>query len=140
VEPEFSANSKESFVEGVVKVSTVVTTQETVSDCQIIRGLKAEEDRTALKAVKLWRFQPGTKGGKPVNVRVWKLKDVQDKTRSEQDRFRRYYSARDIVENYKSDLHSKTARRVNQELEALRLPTLSSVKDEFLRLADGRAN
>jgi TonB family protein len=70
VEPEFSANSKEAFVEGVVKVSTVVTPEGNVSNCQIIRGLNAEEDRTALKAVKLWRFQPGTKDGKPVNVRV----------------------------------------------------------------------
>ncbi|MFL6446542.1 MAG: energy transducer TonB [Bryobacteraceae bacterium] len=70
VEPEFSPNSKEAFVEGVVKVSTVVTTDGTVSTCQIVRGLNSEEDRTALKAVKLWRFQPGTKEGKPVNVRV----------------------------------------------------------------------
>lgn len=70
VEPEFSANSKEAFVEGVVKVSTVITTEGTASNCQILRGLNAEEDKTALKAVKLWRFQPGTKDGKPVNVRV----------------------------------------------------------------------
>ncbi len=70
VEPEFSANSKEAFVEGVVKVSTVVSTEGVVSNCQIVRGLNSEEDKTALKAVKLWRFQPGTKDGKPVNVRV----------------------------------------------------------------------
>ena len=70
VEPEFSADSKEAFVEGVVKVSTVVSTEGTVSNCQIVRGLNAEEDKTALKAVKLWRFQPGTKDGKAVNVRV----------------------------------------------------------------------
>lgn len=70
VEPEFSPNSKEAFVEGVVKVSTVVSSDGTVSACQVLRGLNAEEDRTALKAVKLWRFQPGTKDGKPVNVRV----------------------------------------------------------------------
>jgi TonB family protein len=70
VEPEFSADSKEAFVEGVVKVSTIVTTEGTARDCQIVRGLNAEEDKTALKAVKLWRFQPGTKEGKPVNVRV----------------------------------------------------------------------
>lgn len=70
VEPEFSANSKEAFVEGVVRVSTVVTKEGTASNCQIVRGLNSEEDKTALKAVKLWRFQPGTKDGKPVNVRV----------------------------------------------------------------------
>jgi protein TonB len=70
VEPEFSPESKEAYVEGVVKVSTVVTSDGTVSTCRILRGLNAEEDRTALKAVKLWRFQPGTKDGKAVNVRV----------------------------------------------------------------------
>jgi hypothetical protein len=64
-----------------------------------------------------------------------KLKDVQDRTRSERERFHHYSSAREIVDNYKSDLHSKTAHRVNQELEALKLPTLPSVRDEFLKLA-----
>lgn len=70
VEPEFSASSKEAFVEGVVKVSTVVSTEGIVANCQVVRGLNAEEDKTAIKAVKLWRFQPGTKDGRPVNVRV----------------------------------------------------------------------
>jgi hypothetical protein len=69
-----------------------------------------------------------------------KLKDVQDKTRSEQDRFHHYSSAREIIDNYKSDLHSKAAHKVNQELEALHLPTLPSVKDEFLKLAGDGAD
>ena len=69
-----------------------------------------------------------------------KLKDVQDKTRSERDRFHHYSSAREIVDNYKSDLHSKAAHKVNQELEALSLPTLPSVKDEFLKLAEGNSD
>ncbi len=65
-----------------------------------------------------------------------KLKDVQDRTRSEKERFRGYSSARDIVENYKRDLHSSTAKRVNGELEKLKLPTLPSVEHEFLQLAE----
>lgn len=64
-----------------------------------------------------------------------KLKDVQDRTRSEQERFRHYGSAKDVVDNYKSDLHSSTAKRVNSELEKLKLPTLPSVEEEFLRVA-----
>ena len=64
-----------------------------------------------------------------------KLKDVQDRTKSEKERFRTYSSAKEIVDNYKSDLHSSTAKRVNSELEKLKLPTLPSVKDDFLRLA-----
>lgn len=63
------------------------------------------------------------------------LKDVQDRTRSEKDRFHHYSSAREIVNNYKSDLHSSTAKRVNSELEKLKLPTLPSVQEEFLRMA-----
>ena len=70
VEPEFSSKSKEAFIEGVVRISTVVTTEGRPSDSRVVRGLNAEEDRTAMEALKQWRFQPGTKDGKPVNVRV----------------------------------------------------------------------
>jgi hypothetical protein len=62
-----------------------------------------------------------------------KLKDVQDRTQSEKERFHNYASAAEIIENYKRDLHSSTAKRVNSELEHLKLPTLPSVKDEFLK-------
>ena len=64
-----------------------------------------------------------------------KLKDVQDRTRSEKDRFHHYGSAREIVENYKSDLSSSTGKRVNKELEKLKLPTLPSVEGEFMKAA-----
>lgn len=65
-----------------------------------------------------------------------KLKDVQDRTRSEKERFHHYSSAREVVDNYKSDLHSSTAKRVNRELEQLKLPTLPSVEGDFLDAAD----
>ncbi|MBV9038348.1 MAG: energy transducer TonB [Acidobacteriaceae bacterium] len=70
VEPEFSSKSKEAFIEGTVKISTVVTAEGRPSEPRIVHGLNAEEDRTAIEALKQWRFQPGTKDGKPVNVRV----------------------------------------------------------------------
>lgn len=70
VEPAFSSNSKEAFVEGTVKISAVVKTDGTAAKLRVLRGLNAEEDRTATEAVKQWRFQPGTKQGQPVNVRV----------------------------------------------------------------------
>ena len=70
VEPEFSPSSKEAYVEGTVKISTVVTTEGKARNSKVISGLSAEEDRTALDALKQWTFRPGTKSGKPVNVRV----------------------------------------------------------------------
>ncbi|HEY3936508.1 MAG TPA: energy transducer TonB [Bryobacteraceae bacterium] len=70
VEPEFSSSSKEAFVEGVVKISTVVTAAGLPTELQVVSGLNAEEDKTAMAAVKKWRFEPGTKDGHPVRVRV----------------------------------------------------------------------
>lgn len=70
VEPAFSPSSKEAFVEGTVKISTVVTRDGIATNLHITSGLNAEEDRTAIDAVKQWKFQPGTKAGEPVNVRV----------------------------------------------------------------------
>jgi hypothetical protein len=60
-----------------------------------------------------------------------KLTDVQDRTRSEKERFHHYRDAQEITENYKRDLHSPAAKRVNDELEHLELPTLPSVKAEI---------
>ena len=70
VEPQFSASSKEAFVEGVVKLKTTVTPEGLPSDIEITKGLNTDKDRTAAEAVKQWRFQPGTKGGEAVHVRV----------------------------------------------------------------------
>lgn len=70
VEPSFSPKSKEAYVEGVVKISTVVTTAGNTTKIEVLKGLNAEEDRTAAEAVQQWRFEPGTRNGQPVNVRV----------------------------------------------------------------------
>ena len=70
VEPAFSPSSKEAFVEGTVKISTVVTREGQATNLKVTSGLNSEEDRTATEAVKQWKFQPGTKAGQPVNVHV----------------------------------------------------------------------
>jgi TonB family protein len=70
VEPAFSSSSKEAFVEGTVKISTVITVDGKPSESKVVKGLNAEEDRTAMDAVEQWRFEPGTKSGKPVKVHV----------------------------------------------------------------------
>lgn len=70
VEPSFSPNSKEAFVEGTVRISTVVSSEGVTKDFRVISGLNAEEDRNAIEALKQWKFQPGTRNGQPVNVRV----------------------------------------------------------------------
>ena len=70
VEPEFSPQSKEAFVNGVVKITTVVTEDGMPTDLHVVAGLNAEADKSAIIAVKQWRFKPGTKSGEPVPVRM----------------------------------------------------------------------
>jgi TonB family protein len=70
VEPAFSPKSKEAYVEGTVKLSTIVTKAGDTTSPQVLSGLNAEEDRTAIEALKQWKFEPGTRNGRPVNVRV----------------------------------------------------------------------
>ena len=70
VEPEFSSSSNEAFVDGVVKIEAVVTAEGLPSNLKILSGLNTQEDKTAIEAVKQWRFRPGTKGDQPVKVRV----------------------------------------------------------------------
>ncbi len=70
VEPEFSDSSDEAFVDGIVKISTVVTPDGLPTDLHILSGLNSKVDGTAVDAVKQWRFQPGTKDGEAVKVQV----------------------------------------------------------------------
>ena len=70
VEPQFSPSSKEAFVEGTVKISVIVTTDGIPTNLKIVNGLNTQEDQTAIEALKQWRFQPGTKAGQPVKVKV----------------------------------------------------------------------
>jgi TonB family protein len=70
VEPAFSPKSKEAYVEGTVRISTVVSKAGDPTNPQVLSGLNAEEDRTAVEALKQWKFEPGTRNGRPVNVRV----------------------------------------------------------------------
>ena len=66
-----------------------------------------------------------------------KFKDVKKSTKSEQNRFHNNYnSAKEVKENYLSDLNSSTAKKKNRELEDLGLPTLPQFKNDFLKMCD----
>lgn len=63
------------------------------------------------------------------------LEEVQNKRRTEKDRYHHYPSAEKVIEMYKADLSSDNARRVNKNLKRLGLPILADVKEEFEKLA-----
>ncbi len=61
-----------------------------------------------------------------------RLAEVQRATRSEIDRYRHQYtSAQDVIDNYKDDLTSEPAKKIDRELDALGLPTLRDIEPEF---------
>lgn len=65
-----------------------------------------------------------------------KFRDVKKSTESEKTRFSQYETPKDIKSNYLQDLHSKAAKKINQELQELGLPQLPQFREEFLNLCN----
>ncbi len=70
VRPQYTPDAKEARIQGVVTLECVVNIDGTIGDVKVIRSLDAGLDQEAIKAVRQWRFEPGTKDGKPVPVLV----------------------------------------------------------------------
>ena len=65
------------------------------------------------------------------------LEDLQRKTENEKKQFEEEYTtAEEIKKNYLSNVHSKAAAKVNDQLQKLGLPTLPEHKDEFMELCE----
>lgn len=63
------------------------------------------------------------------------FEDVRRKTESEKKQFNEDYTTADeIKKNYLSNVRSKAAKKVNEQLEKLGLPTMPEHKDEFMEL------
>jgi TonB family protein len=56
--------------EGRVIMTCVVRTDGRVSDVAVIEPLEPRLDDAAVEALKQWEFEPGTRNGKPVAVRI----------------------------------------------------------------------
>jgi TonB family protein len=70
VEPEFDPKSEEAFSSGVVRIQLIVSAEGVVRDPKVVAGINERQDQKAIEAVKQWRFKPGLRESKPVNVRV----------------------------------------------------------------------
>jgi hypothetical protein len=64
------------------------------------------------------------------------LERVQRKTESQRERYQSYDSAGRLRQEFQDDLQSQQARKVNADLQKLKLPIQADVKDEFFGLAD----
>jgi protein TonB len=67
VSPTYPFRAKRRGVEGKVVVRFLVDKQGRVSQSTVVRAdPEGVFEQSALKAVRQWRFQPGTKDGRPV--------------------------------------------------------------------------
>ena len=72
VDPEYTSAAMRAKLQGTVFLEAVVLADGTVGDVRIIRSLDAAFglDQNAIKAVRQWRFEPGSQAGTPVPVIV----------------------------------------------------------------------
>jgi periplasmic protein TonB len=69
-QPEYSEKARKQKINGSVMLMMVVTEEGKVRDVKVIKGLDRGLDKQAIAAVSTWKFEPGTKDGKPVAVQL----------------------------------------------------------------------
>jgi len=57
-------------IKGSVEIGAIITSQGVPREVRVVQGLNPEVDRSAVDAIKQWRFSPAEKDGKPVSVKV----------------------------------------------------------------------
>ena len=70
VPPRYPAELKRAKIEGSVVLLFVLDENGRVQDPQVESSTQPEFERPALTAIRRWRFQPGTRDGKPVRSYV----------------------------------------------------------------------
>ena len=68
VEPEYSVQARQARHGGTVVLNLVVQRDGTVRNVRVVQSLGMGLDEKAVEAVQKWRFRPGMKNGKPVDV------------------------------------------------------------------------
>jgi TonB family protein len=68
--PQCTEAAKKDRVKGKTVLWLIVTEQGKVASARVVRSLRKDLDREAMKTVKKWIFEPATKDGKPVMVQM----------------------------------------------------------------------
>ena len=68
--PEFSEEARKAKYQGAVVLSGIVGVDGRVHEARVVRALGMGLDQKALDVIKLWKFDPGKKDGRPVAVEM----------------------------------------------------------------------
>jgi len=69
-EPPYTKEARKDKIQGSVELSLVVDAEGNVTEARVVKALDPGLDQNALRTVRTWRFEPATRNGKPVPVRV----------------------------------------------------------------------
>jgi protein TonB len=69
-EPEYADRPRRKKIQGTVLLSMIVNADGTVRDPQVTRSLDKDLDKKAVECVGKWKFDPATKDGQPVAMRL----------------------------------------------------------------------
>lgn len=73
VNPQYPSDLKRQGISGEVIVEFIIDTNGNVTAAQILRSSHREFEAPSLQAIAKWKFRPGKKGGRTVNVRAQQL-------------------------------------------------------------------
>ncbi|HET8772525.1 MAG TPA: energy transducer TonB [Thermoanaerobaculia bacterium] len=65
-DPVYTETARKARIQGVVIVEAIIDKQGNVDNVKIVKGLPGGLSEEAMKAVRKWKFRPGTMGGEPV--------------------------------------------------------------------------
>jgi TonB family protein len=69
-DPEFSEEARKAKYQGTVRLWAVIGADGRPRDIRVQQSLGMGLDEKAVEALRMWRFQPGTKDGHPVAVEI----------------------------------------------------------------------
>jgi TonB family protein len=69
-QPSYPQQARKGHAAGQIVILMVIGSDGRTRDIQVQRGISSELDQAAVEAAEKWRFEPATKEGKPVSVRI----------------------------------------------------------------------
>jgi TonB family protein len=67
--PRYSEEARKAHLAGAVRIACTVGADGVARSFRVLNSLGLGLDESAMQAIRFWRFAPGVKDGKPVNVR-----------------------------------------------------------------------